>query len=164
MPTCRLTSPHHPSARLANFRIYLKAICDADYKIIMWTMNCPGSQNDRTALKFSGFPKLLRNTPAGYYILGDAAYPASDSVLVPFLGTALSLSQDAFNFFQSQCRIAIEQTFGIMVGCRFSCLLPEERMQTWERSCNNIWRQCVCLAASFDLKFERDALRRSDVS
>ena len=51
-----------------------QAICDAEYRIIAWTMNCPGSQNDRTAFKFSGFHKLLKHIPEGHYILGDAAY------------------------------------------------------------------------------------------
>ena len=92
-----------------------QAICDTEYRIIAWTMNCPGSQNDRIAFKFSGFHKLLKDIPEGHYILGDAAYPASDKVLVPFPGTNLSASQDAYNFYQSQCRMAIEQTFGILV-------------------------------------------------
>lgn len=46
----------------------------------------------------------------------DAAYKATDKLLVPFPGTSLSPSQDAYNFYQSQCRIAIEQAFGIMVS------------------------------------------------
>jgi len=79
-------------------------------------MNCPGSQNDRTAFNFSGFQSLLDALPPGYFIVGDAAYPASDRVLVPFPGTVLSMSQDAYNYYQSQLRMAIEQTFGIMVG------------------------------------------------
>ena len=79
-------------------------------------MNCPGSQNDRTAFKFSGFHKLLEDIPDGYYFLADAAYPASDKVLVSFPGTKLSASQDAYNFYQSQCRTAIEQTFGVLVS------------------------------------------------
>lgn len=79
-------------------------------------MNCPGSRNDRTAFKFSGFDKLLANLPP--FILGDAAYPPSDRVLVPYPGTKLSASQDAYNFYQSQCRISVEQTFGIMVRAR----------------------------------------------
>ncbi|CAM9100158.1 unnamed protein product, partial [Hapterophycus canaliculatus] len=92
-----------------------QGICDAQYRILAWTMNCPGSQNDRTAFKFSGFEKVLEGMPPGHFILGDAAYPASDLVLVPYPGTALTTSQDSFNFYQSQCRMAIEQTFGIMV-------------------------------------------------
>lgn len=99
----------------------VQGICDARYRIIAWTMNCPGSQNDRTAFKFSGFGKLLEDMPPGYFILGDAAYPASASVLVPFPGTALTISQDAFNYYQSQCRMAIEQAFGIMVRVTCRC-------------------------------------------
>ncbi|CAN0452101.1 unnamed protein product, partial [Pylaiella littoralis] len=64
-----------------------------------WTMNCPGSQNDRTAFKVSGFPKLLEALPKGYYIVGDAAYPGSDVVLVPYPGTKVSDSQDALNYY-----------------------------------------------------------------
>ena len=79
-------------------------------------MNSPGSQNDRTAFKFSGFDKLLRDLPPGYFILGDAAYPSSDCVLVPYPGKGLPVSQDAYSYYQSQCRMAIEQAFGIMVG------------------------------------------------
>lgn len=86
-------------------------------------MNCPGSQNDRTAFKVSGFPKLLEALPKGYYIVGDAAYPGSDVVLVPYPGTKVSDSQDALNYYLSQCRIAIGQTFGILVSikCQLLC-------------------------------------------
>ncbi|CAM9584259.1 unnamed protein product, partial [Ectocarpus sp. 8 AP-2014] len=105
----------HFSGHKKGFGMNFQGICEAQYRIIAWTMNCPGSQNDRTAFKFSGFDKILKDLPPGHFILGDAAYPASDRVLVPFPGTSLSISQDAFNFFQSQCRMAIEQAFGIMV-------------------------------------------------
>lgn len=93
-----------------------QAVCNARYEIIAWTMNCPGSQNDRTAFKHSGFDTVLKTMPPGCFIVGDAAYPASDRVLVPYPGTALTLSQDAYNFYQSQARISIEQAFGIMVS------------------------------------------------
>ncbi|CAM9391742.1 unnamed protein product, partial [Pylaiella littoralis] len=98
------------------------AICDAQYRIRAWTMNCPGSQNDRTTFKVSGFPKLLEALPKGYYIVGDAAYPGSDVVLVPHPGTKVSDSQDALNYHLSQCRIAIEQTFGILVSIKWGIL------------------------------------------
>ncbi|CAN0179766.1 unnamed protein product, partial [Ectocarpus fasciculatus] len=93
-------------------------ICNARYEIIAWTMNCPGSQNDRTAFKHSGFDALLSKMPPDCFIVGDAAYPASNRVLVPYPGTALTRSQDAYNFYQSQARISIEQAFGILVGTR----------------------------------------------
>ncbi|CAN0546562.1 unnamed protein product, partial [Ectocarpus sp. 12 AP-2014] len=36
-------------------------------------------------------------------------------VVVPFPGTSLSASQDACNYYVSWCRMAIEQTYGILV-------------------------------------------------
>lgn len=110
-------------------------------------MNCPGSQNDRTAFKFSGFPKLLDDVPAGYYILGDAAYPASDRVLVPFPGTELPDPQDSYNFFQSQCRICIEQTFGIMVSCFWNSLFCEV-LRVNRALCLYVW---LCSYVSLEL-------------
>ncbi|CAN0233171.1 unnamed protein product, partial [Pylaiella littoralis] len=67
-------------------------------QITAWTMNCPGSQNDRTAFKHSGFDNLIDTLPDGCFIVGDAAYPPSHRVLVPYPGTAISRSQDAYNF------------------------------------------------------------------
>ncbi|CAM9695148.1 unnamed protein product, partial [Hapterophycus canaliculatus] len=101
----------HKKGSAMNFQ----RICDAPYRIVALTMNCPGSQNDRTAFKFSGFDWVLEGIPLGHFILGDAAYPVSDPVLVPYPGTALTTSQDAFNMYKSQCRMAIEQPFGVMV-------------------------------------------------
>ncbi|CAB1107031.1 unnamed protein product [Ectocarpus sp. CCAP 1310/34] len=92
------------------------AVCDAQYRIMAWMMNCPGSQNDRTAFNFSGFDKLLAGLPEGHFVVGDAAYGASERVVVPFPGTSLSASQDACNYYMSQCRMAIEQTYGILVS------------------------------------------------
>ena len=64
--------------------------CNANYEIIAYTMNCPGSRNDRTAFKASGFEAVLSDLPPGYFILGDAAYSPSDRVLVPYPGTKLN--------------------------------------------------------------------------
>ncbi|CAN0231368.1 unnamed protein product, partial [Ectocarpus sp. 6 AP-2014] len=97
------------------FGMKFQFICNASYEIIAWTMNCPGSPNDRTAFKNSGFDALLRKLPPDCFIVGDAAYPASNQVLVSYPGTALTLSQDAYNFYQSQARVSIEQAFGILV-------------------------------------------------
>lgn len=118
---CEYVSPKLNCSRTLGLSL-IQGICDAEYRIIAWTMNSPGCQNDRTAFKFSGFEQLLQDLPPDYFILGDAAYPASDRVLVPYPGTNLPTFHDAFNFWQSQGRISIEQTFGIMVSAqRFSC-------------------------------------------
>ncbi|CAB1109761.1 unnamed protein product [Ectocarpus sp. CCAP 1310/34] len=103
------------SGHKKGFGMNFQAVCNARYKITAWTMNCPGSCNDRTAFKHSGFERVLKTLPKGAYIVGDGAYPASDQVLVPYPGTTLTPSQDSYNFYQSQARIFIEQAFGNMV-------------------------------------------------
>ncbi|CAM9617796.1 unnamed protein product, partial [Hapterophycus canaliculatus] len=92
-----------------------QAVCNATYEITAWTMNCPGSLNDRKAFKHSGFDQVLDKLPPHCFIVGDAAYPASDRVLVPFSGAELTTSQDAYNFYHSNARSSIDQAFGIMV-------------------------------------------------
>ncbi|CAM9460109.1 unnamed protein product, partial [Ectocarpus sp. 8 AP-2014] len=93
-----------------------QVICDADYIVIAACCNTPGSTNDRQAFKEAGFDNLVESLPAPYYVLGDAAYGATNKMLVPYPGCNLDADQDAFNFFQSQGRMCIEQTFGIMVS------------------------------------------------
>ncbi|CAN0420662.1 unnamed protein product, partial [Pylaiella littoralis] len=104
------------SGHKKGFGLNFQGVCNARYEITAWTMNCPGSQNDRTAFKHSGFDNLIDTLPDGCFIVGDAAYPPSHRVLVPYPGTAISRSQDAYNFYQSQARISIEQAFGILVS------------------------------------------------
>ncbi|CAN0431183.1 unnamed protein product [Pylaiella littoralis] len=84
-PTVKDTAEpnNYYSGHKRGFGMNFQGICDADYRIIAWTMNSPGCQNDRTAFKFSGFDQLLKDLPPDHFILGDAAYSASDRVLVP---------------------------------------------------------------------------------
>ena len=74
--------------------------------------------NDRTAWRTSGFAALAASLPGRFYLIGDAAYPSSNKVLVPFPGSLMpdQPHKDAFNYFQSSARMAIEQAFGIMVS------------------------------------------------
>ncbi|CAB1101963.1 unnamed protein product [Ectocarpus sp. CCAP 1310/34] len=60
-------------------------------------------------------PNLYYNGHRKGVVVGDAAYGASERVVVPFPGTSLSASQDACNNYVSQYRMAIEQTYGILV-------------------------------------------------
>jgi hypothetical protein len=60
---------------------------------------------------------MLDKLPLTYYVVADAAYAVSDKILVPFTGSQKrNLVQDAFNYFLSQLRIRIEQSFGLLVG------------------------------------------------
>ena len=50
-----------------------------------------------------------------YFAIGDCAYIASESMLVPYQGSQKDNTyKDSFNFHLSQCRIRIEQAFGLM--------------------------------------------------
>ena len=45
---------------------------------------------------------VLEQLPEEYYMVGDAAYPLSNNMLVPFVGSQRNISaQDAFNFYLS---------------------------------------------------------------
>jgi len=51
------------------------------------------------------------------FAVGDDAYVWSKNLLTPFSGVEKDdPSKDAFNFYLSQMRICIEQTFGLMTG------------------------------------------------
>lgn len=63
--------------------------------------------------KSTGFSSILDHLPEDFYIIVDAAYPPSDRLPTPYLGTKLSDGQENTIFYRSQCRIAIEQTFGV---------------------------------------------------
>jgi hypothetical protein len=61
---------------------------------------------------YGHWPKL----PSPYYYLGDCAYPLAPHCITPFVGSAISAEQDAFNFYHSQLRITVERCFGIFVN------------------------------------------------
>ena len=91
----------------------VQAICDAHLRFTMFCVATPGKSGDAVAVKYTDLDELLDRLPEGFYILGDAAYPLSDKVLVPYTGSQRDdNSKDAFNYFLSQLRIRIEMSFG----------------------------------------------------
>ena len=57
--------------------------------------------------------------PPRKFVVGDNAYICSETLLTPFSGVDKEdPAKDAFNFYLSQLRIHIEQTFGLMTGKR----------------------------------------------
>ena len=76
------------------------------------------STHDSTAFALTRLASVLESSqdslPAGYYIVGDDAYPCSNKILTPWPGKNLSVWKDSFNFWQSSARIHIEQAFGIV--------------------------------------------------
>ncbi|CAN0273187.1 unnamed protein product, partial [Pylaiella littoralis] len=59
-------------------------ICDARYTVIAACCNTPGSTNDRLAYREANFDTLVESLPGKYYVLGDAAYGATNKMIVPY--------------------------------------------------------------------------------
>ncbi|CAN0290072.1 unnamed protein product, partial [Discosporangium mesarthrocarpum] len=97
------------------FGLNLQEICDARYIFTAGCISLPTSTNDTTAWDMSNVKSKVEVLPDGYHIIGDAAYPPSDRLPTPYPGTRHCLDEDAFNFFHSQARIAVDQAFGILV-------------------------------------------------
>lgn len=76
-------------------------MCNANNEVILFSMNCPGSESDRTA--FPSFHDIVLNElPDGFYIIGDAAHLAFDTLPTPHLTTTMTDRQDATNLLPPQ--------------------------------------------------------------
>lgn len=81
-------------------------------KFIWIDVSNPGSVNDNLATRASGMFARLYET-GKYFLLGDAAFPPTPQLIVPFAGKNLDAEKAAFNFHQSSFRMCIERAFGM---------------------------------------------------
>ncbi|CAJ1959471.1 unnamed protein product [Cylindrotheca closterium] len=89
------------------------AMCDAFLRFTFFGVLNPGSASDRMTYLKSRLPAFVDSLPFGTYVIGDAAFPLGDNLLIPFTGTyKLDPSNDVYNFHISQLRIRIEMAFG----------------------------------------------------
>jgi hypothetical protein len=99
--------------------IHLQGVADSEYCLINIFIGCAGGNHDSTVYNFSDLSKHLL-TPegvqslAGGYLVADAAYSASKTVVTPYPGSDLVEMKEKFNHVHSSTRMAIEQTFGIL--------------------------------------------------
>lgn len=70
----------------------------------LWHYICPTSGDLRSS-----------KIPSGFWIAGDDAYSATESLDIPFKRSLTSKYQDAYNFFQSSQRIHVEQAFRMLM-------------------------------------------------
>ena len=91
-------------------------------RILFYDISWPGSASDYLSFSNSSLGSSLETLIAsGYALFGDNAYVNSPRMIVPYYRAQAGTAEDNFNFFQSQLRMSIECTFGILVN-RFGIL------------------------------------------
>ena len=144
----RLSDSNAPAIffnRKGFYSLNLQAICNANYEIIWFDFNAVGSTHDATALAMTHLQQKLDDEalPGQYFIAGDDAYSANaEQIVTPFPGSQLPADKDNFNFYLSNSRISIEQTFGILVA-RFGVLW--RRLDTRLALTTKILKACIAL-------------------
>ena len=92
-----------------------QGVCDSHYRFLFFAVAAPGKSGDVRAIGYTTLPALIDTIPDLYYLVGDAAYVASDKLLTPFKGSQKDTPENGhFNFFLSQLRIRIEAAFGLL--------------------------------------------------
>ncbi|TYZ60745.1 hypothetical protein PybrP1_007805 [[Pythium] brassicae (nom. inval.)] len=104
------------SGRYRWFGASMQSVCDAECRFTYVSVLCPGSVSDLVAYEESALSVKVESLPSGVYLLADSAYVASDHLLTPFAGKALTAQVDAFNFYLSQLRMSVEMAFGMLVS------------------------------------------------
>jgi hypothetical protein len=94
----------------------MQALCDAKLHFLFVSAMTPGRTNDFTAYKMSNLSSLIEQLPKGYWCGRDNVYVNTEHLLSPFPGQLISPERDAFNFFLSQLRERIENTFARYVN------------------------------------------------
>jgi len=102
-----------------------QAICNANYEFTWMSCKSPGSCHDSAAFTTTDLGTMLMDNDdpvtaqliaAGYCIVGDDAYAAGEVMAVPWPGGGGGDQwRDSYNFYQSSCRVHIEQAFGMLV-------------------------------------------------
>jgi hypothetical protein len=106
----------YKSGHYKRYGLNAQVVCDRHLRILFASIMCPGKTNDVNAYRHSKIAELIESLPVGYFVVGDNAYVNSNHLLVPYPGENIPDDEDAFNFFLSQLRIRVENTFAQLVG------------------------------------------------
>jgi len=112
-------------SRKGFYAFNMQAVCNVQYEFIYMSCKSQESCHDSAAFTSTDLGAMLMNPrdattmqliQAGYCFVGDEAYAAGEVMAVPWLGSGGGNRwRDSYNYFQSSCRVHIEQAFGIMV-------------------------------------------------
>ena len=101
-------------ARKQEYALLALAICDYHRRFTWVDISHASCTHDCTAWLATELGQRIQagDLPRPFFLNGDAAFTLSPSMIVPSTGDA---SLDAFDFYQSSNRMAIECAFGILV-------------------------------------------------
>lgn len=96
------------------------ALADADCKFLYIEVGTNGRANDSNVYRLSPLKSAIDNgtlnLPKHYYMLGDDAFPMSDTLMKPFSKRHMTLVERIFNYRLSRARRVVENAFGIMAA------------------------------------------------
>ena len=108
----------------------LMAVCDTNYRFILFDFGQYGSNNDNGVLQKSIMGKKLENNdlnippathysgcnydPLSYFLVGDEIFPLKTYIMRPYPGSGLTKPEAVYNYRHSRARGVIENTFGIL--------------------------------------------------
>lgn len=108
----------HYINRKNNASIQLQVVCDHNLKFIHVYAGQVGSVHDARVLRLSGVQDICNDDtffPQNSHLLGDAAYPNQQHLLVPFKNNGhLTAEQTNFNGRHSSARLAVERSIGLL--------------------------------------------------
>jgi len=115
-----LRDPGSYFTRKGYFALNLQDICDVNKRILWLSSRHIGSCHDSRAFTDTKLYELLKQKREylrrlQLFIVGDSAYDIESFLLIPFENAAPQSDEDAYNFWQSNCRIRIECTFGELI-------------------------------------------------
>jgi len=112
-------------SRKGFYAFYTQAIFNANYEFTWMSCKSPGSCHVSAAFTTMDLGTMLMDNDdpvtaqliaAGYCIVGDNAYTAEEVMAVSWRGGGGGDQwRDSNNFYQSSCRVHIEQAFGMLV-------------------------------------------------
>ena len=112
--------PREYRCRKGFFALPLIAAVDGKYRILCFSLRCPGSTHDSLAFSMSNLNQFLRSgqLPKEVWGVADEAFINTESLLVPIPVDTIDFGtyEDAYNFFISSFRIHVEQAFGMLVA------------------------------------------------
>ena len=105
--------------RKKKFGLNMQAVCDHKKRFTHVSIQYPASTSDFLAFETSELCAKLGEEgflAPGLCLFGDNAYVSRPYMAIPYQNVSIDNPKDFYNFYQSQLRITIECTFGILVA------------------------------------------------